>query len=637
MTVARERSVGSAAVAVAVEERPSAVDTQEAEGFLIQLTGDLPWGIVVVDVMGRILHANDLWRRAMGGSQQLEYHHTLWEMLGSEEDEARLRQGLMRLLNGADERFDAVARFRTAGASSKRLASIWRLWKGADGTPGGFVGCLYPGGVRARSSERLAPVARSVGLEVVSVDRAEVPLGPRDPLTGLINRHSFIPLVEEAAHRAMLGNHSVGLLLIGLDDFSLLNDSLGYDAGDLIIRTMAGRLARLLETQPYDDSERHNAQLARLSGDEFAIVLEGASPSDSILALARATMCTLEEPIFVADRSVYLCASAGVATLPGTTDEPGLLLRHADLALRRAKRDGKRQVCSYEPAVDSHALKQHAFAAELRGALLRREVTLAYQPQIDLRSGQVCGAEALMRWTNREFGAVSPADFIPVAERTGDIHALGSWALREACRQVRAWREAGLPSVVVSVNLSAAQFREENLLEVVESALRGENVSPEALELEITESVFLRDIDRARTKLEALRALGITIALDDFGTGFSSLNYLTHLPVDKLKLDRSFIRDIVTDKRQESIVRSVVSLSHNIGIRVNVEGVETAEQLAAVHAAGADEVQGFFFSPALVPDQLASQLCGQHLAHAACARCPRQPHDHAEGCPLRDD
>lgn len=423
----------------------------------------------------------------------------------------------------------------------------------AAGKPTGAVGAAMDITERKRAEERVRHLAH------------------HDQLTGLPNRVLLHDRLQQALGLAHCGSSRIGLLLLDLDHFKDLNDTLGHPAGDWLLRAAAER---------FREAIRPGDTLARLGGDEFAVVQPGLEGPGGAAALAQRLIDTLAGPFVLEAQEVHVSASVGIAFFEGDPEHADELFRKADLALYRAKREGRGRFTSFEPSMDTEAQARRRLERELRTALDKREFVLHYQPQVDLRTGRVDSVEALVRWRHPGHGLVLPGEFIPAAEASGLIRPLGAWVLGEACRQARAWQAEGL-ELVMAVNLSPAQLRHDGLLHEIDAALRSSGLDPHWLELEITENLFLErsegTTDRA---LRGLAARGIRLALDDFGTGYSSLASLRRLPVAKIKIDRSFVRDIGSDPEDEAILRAMVSLGHALGKQVVAEGVENEVQLA---------------------------------------------------------
>ncbi|GEM_PF-1239169 len=420
-----------------------------------------------------------------------------------------------------------------------------------------------------------------------------------DGLTGLANRNLLTDRIQQAAAHSQRSRRQAAVLLMDLDRFKMINDSLGHNAGDSLLRAVAQRLAERV---------RQGDTVARLGGDEFVIVMEGLAREDDAVVSATKILEALRPPFTLAGREVFVTVSLGIALCPRNGEQPEPLLKNADAAMYQAKRLGGNGFKFFTEEMNTWAVQHLELETALRHALERGELELHYQPKVDLASGRISGAEALIRWRHPGMGLVSPGDFIPLAEETGLIVPIGEWVIETACAQIRAWQDAGLPPIGVAVNLSARQFREPNLPEVIAQALRLNDLPPRFLELELTESMLMHDPEQAAATLHRLKALGLRLALDDFGTGYSSLGYLKRFPIDSLKIDRSFVRDITSDPDDAAIARSVISLAHSMGLGVVAEGVETEGQLHYLRRHSCDELQGYYFSRPLPADDLARLL-----------------------------
>ncbi|WP_309121018.1 EAL domain-containing protein [Paenibacillus sp.] len=417
-----------------------------------------------------------------------------------------------------------------------------------------------------------------------------------DDLTGLPNRRLFRDMVSE--YLVSAGDRTrIYVVLLNVDRFKLVNGSLGQDIGDMLLLQLADRLNR---------SVSDFGMAARMEGDEFGILFRDSGGAVPPGDLARRITQELEEPFLIQDYTLHISTSMGIAVGYGGSDET-VLLKNAGIALSKAKERGKNGYELYTPEMDELYLSKFTMENDLRKAIQDEEFVLVYQPQVHIPSFEIVGAEALIRWRHPERGIVSPGEFIPIAEETGLIVPLSEWVIREACRQNRAWQLEGLPPIPVSVNLSVRQFLQPNLTERVAAILIETDLAPQYLELEITESMTM-DVEFATAALMRLKELGLRISIDDFGTGYSSLNYLKSFPVDKLKIDRSFVRDIMDDPNDAAIVRTIITMAHHLGQTVIAEGVETEEQLAYLRTYGCDELQGYLYSPPLSPEKLRDRL-----------------------------
>ena len=432
-----------------------------------------------------------------------------------------------------------------------------------------------------------------------------------DVLSGALNRASFTEALQHAVWRRAEGGPAFSLLCIDLDHFKDVNDSLGHAAGDEVLR---------LATQRLDAAVREGDQVARLGGDEFAILLMGVASVAAVTPLARRIVEALAAPYDVAEQRLRCSGSVGVAIHGIDATEPDDLLGKADMALYRAKADGRGTFSFYDIAIDQQMQSRRELARDLRDAIEQRQLSLHYQPLFDSNTRTLVGYEALLRWQHPTRGDIAPAEFIPLAEESGLIDSIGLWVLRRACKDCALWPAA----LTVAVNLSPAQFASHNLVQLVRQALTDAALPAHRLELEITESLLMNNTEEVMATLRDLSALGVPIAMDDFGTGYSSLAYLWRFPFDKVKIDRAFTHNLGHDPKVALIVRSIISLAHSLDIRVNAEGVETPSQMAALQVHGCDELQGFLLGR---PGPMASLTHAGRLFEAPTATprvSPRQ-------------
>jgi len=447
----------------------------------------------------------------------------------------------------------------------------------------------------------------AVLIDVTERKRAEAHiehLALHDSLTDLPNRFLFHDRLQTAVAQSARTGSMVALLFMDLDDFKDVNDTLGHEAGDNLLKAVAGRLRTYLRES--DTVGRHNTTLARIGGDEFTVLLTNLTDPVGAATVADRIIEELSSPFAVGGKEIHTGVCIGIAIYPSHGRRPEELLKKADLALYRAKAEGRNRYHFYSEEMETAIRARKDLERDLHRALAEDQLSLVYQPQMDIHSGAMVGMEALLRWNHPERGPISPVEFVPVAEATGLIVPIGKWVLRRACAQNRAWQEAGLPRFAMSVNLSAVQFRQEDLVAAVDEVLAETSLAAGDLQIEITESVFMQD--GAREVLLAFRHRGIGISLDDFGTGYSSLSYLTRFPVDKIKLDASFVRDIAHDTSNAAIIKAVVNLGHSLGMRVNVEGVEAADEVSILSSYGVDEIQGFYYSRPLATDAVSTFL-----------------------------
>jgi diguanylate cyclase (GGDEF)-like protein len=424
-------------------------------------------------------------------------------------------------------------------------------------------------------------------------------LAQNDTLTGLPNRALLLDRLGQAIARAMRHGTPVGVMLIDLDRFKEINDSLGHSAGDLVLKEVALRIRGAL---------RDSDTIARLGGDEFCVVLEDFEGRDKVAITAAKLRQALEEPVVTEGREMLAAASIGLAVYPEDGQSIEDLIKHADIAMYDAKRDGGNAYRFYDRELHAQPADRVGLGTALRRAAERHELVVHYQPQLSIDSGRPIGVEALLRWRHPELGMLSPGQFIHLAEETGAIVSIGEWVLKTACAEARAWQQAGLPHLNLAVNLSARQFRDSQLAGKVAATLAATGLSPQFLELEITESVIMGDTGHTINALTQLTDLGVRVSIDDFGTGYSSLAYLKRFPVHKLKIDRSFVRDVQTDRDDAAIVQAIITLAKTLDLGVLAEGVESAEQLAFLENLGCDQYQGFHFTPALPATELLELL-----------------------------
>jgi diguanylate cyclase (GGDEF)-like protein/PAS domain S-box-containing protein len=428
-----------------------------------------------------------------------------------------------------------------------------------------------------------------------------------DALTDLPNRTLFRESVDRALHRAIRQESPIAVMFIDVDNFKVVNDSLGHPVGDQLLIQMAERIQRCL---------RREDTLARLSGDEFAVLVEDAGGPDDAHALAWRIEEQIKAPFIVDEHEIFTSLSIGVVMNAPSHRTPNDLLRDADLAMYRAKTGGKARCEMFDQTMNSPASERLHLETSLHRALERKELRVFYQPIVDLADGTVTGFEALVRWAHPQRGLILPGGFLKLAEETGLILPLGAWVLQEACRQFQEWQAQYARPLLLSVNISAKQLQSPDLVQTIADALDSSGLDPRCLKLELTESVMIGDIGLVRERLAELEKLTIQIAIDDFGTGFSSLAYLRDLPISIVKIDRSFVSRLGTDHRDNAIVRSIVSLAHDLDLTVIGEGIELPEQLGTLRELGCDYGQGFFFS-AGVPANVAGELLRTGLSTSA--------------------
>ena len=408
-----------------------------------------------------------------------------------------------------------------------------------------------------------------------------------DGLTSLPNRNLLNDRIRQALLISRRNQHEVAVFLLDLDNFKLVNDSLGHDGGDQLLKLVGERLNACV---------RAGDTVARQGGDEFVIIVSDPAVSDIAPVIAGKILEAVARPQRVNGHELVVTVSIGISISPRDGEDVQTLIRNAEVAMYRAKDQGQNAFQFYTGEMNARSLARMTMEKHLRQALERDELLLYYQPKVNLGSGSITGMEALVRWQSPDLGLITPDVFIPLAEETGLIVPIGAWVLQTACTQNRAWQDAGLPLLSVAVNLSPRQFRQQNIAAVIEECLRETGLAPCFLELEITESMVMHDVDRVTLVLNELKRMGVSLAMDDFGTGYSSLSYLKRFPFDKLKIDQSFVRDITSDPHNAAIAKAVIAMAHSLHMKVIAEGVETKGQLNYLHKHGCDEIQGYYFS-----------------------------------------
>jgi len=453
---------------------------------------------------------------------------------------------------------------------------------------------------------------RGVGRDVTHQRLAEqqvLKLARYDGLTGLPNRNMFMDELERTLARARRHGERFALFFIDLDRFKNINDSLGHGAGDQLLKVMATRLRALL---------RDSDLVARLGGDEFVVLLDATVDADDLAHVARKALAAIGEPVPIESRSYQVTGSIGISLYPDDGEDAAALLKNADAAMYLAKDRGKNNYQFYTAQLAEHSAQQFALEADLRAALQRDELQLHFQPKVGIGTGAIVGMEALLRWQHPQRGLLAPGAFITLAEDSGLILPIGQWVLHAACRQVRAWRDAGLQVPRCAINLSARQFVTDSLVAEVQQALHAHDLRADALEVEITESVLMSDPQRASHTLQALHDLGVHIAIDDFGTGYSSLAYLKRFPAQTVKIDRSFVSGLPLDRDDAAITQAVIAMAHSLGLEVVAEGVEQPSQLDFLRQLGCDQAQGYLIGRPAPAERLRQLLAGtSEVAQAA--------------------
>jgi len=522
-----------------------------------------------------------------------------------------------RLLDYGEEELRAIGRDDIVDGTDPRAEALLRAGD-RDGASHGEArlrrkdGALVPvefacAPFRDRNGEACASL---IIRDITDRKRAEEHieyLAYHDELTGIPNRAYFHRAFEHALATTQRYGLRCALMLVDLDRFKNINDTIGHEAGDQLLKQVAARLRACL---------RDSDVIARLGGDEFVILMmQDASSVESVNAVALKILEATSRPLVIDDQEFLITASIGISTYPHDGSDMQTLLKNSDVAMYRAKESGKNGFQYFSPEMNVHTRERLSIESALRRGLERKEFTVHFQPKVRVSTRTVAGMEALVRWRNPKKGLMQPSEFIPIAEETGIVVQIGDWVLQEACRQAQLLRESGHVSLRVSVNLSVRQLFDQGFAQRVANILKQTGFPEESLELEITESMVMRDAERAVKLLRALRDTGVRLAIDDFGTGYSSLAYLKRFPIGCVKIDRSFIRDLPDDRDDASITRGIIAMAHNMKLDVVAEGVETPEQLEFLHAYGCDEIQGFLFSEPLAADAF-ERFLGAPAQHA---------------------
>ncbi len=564
-------------------------DSQQRYQVVMEGAGD---AIVLADDDGRIVEAN---RRAM---EQLGY----------------TREELMRLptttLFPKHQHSDTLARYVKILVTGRTINSSFSIVRKDQHT-------VPVDAVESRVDLRGRHFVLSIFRDVSERQEAEEHiryLAFHDALTGLPNRTLLIDRIEQAIREAHRRESLVGILFLDLDNFKNVNDTLGHDYGDELLQNAAMRIRQTLRTED---------TLARLGGDEFIVLITDPKSPEDVVAVSKKIIETMNVPFIISGEKFHITCSIGMSIFPRDGQDSGELLRTADEALYGVKKDGRNHAAFHTAEMHEAALESIRMENDLREAIRQEQFVLHYQPVVNLQTGQIVGAEALIRWLHPDRGLISPLRFIPLAEEKGLILALGEWVLRTACSQNRRWQLAGLPVVPIAVNLSAIQCREPSLEQTIRTVLADTGLAPALLELEITEGTLMQQTEALRNRMLEIKKIGIRFSLDDFGTGYSSLSYLTRFPIDTLKIDRSFIRDMMDDPKDLAVVDTIVDLADNLHLRTVAEGVEKMEQVTLLKLLGCHSIQGYHFSPPVPAEQFASFLAtDRRLEHISPAAVP---------------
>lgn len=556
------------------------MDTESLPGYcdetvyrlIAENTNDL---IAILDPSGSICYASPSHYKILGyipeqfqGTVSYDYIHP--------EDRERVKQSVHDLLVE-----------RNTGKTEFRIRHRDGHWI--------YLECsAFPIYGEGEECEAVAIVAREITERKMDEEKIQY-LAYNDPLTELPNRLAFRERLEQAITNLQ---ENVAVLFLDIDRFKIVNDALGHPKGELLLKDVGQRIARVLRPQDL---------VARIAADEFSIILPDVS-LEEVMEVSENILHLFHEPFYLEGHEFFITATIGISMFPqdGTTVDD--MVRNSNTAMFQAKLSGGNQYQFYTPAMNRRSVERLLLENSLRRALDKQEFEVYYQPQVDLASGRIMGLEALIRWKHPQMGFIPPSTFIPLAEETGLILSIGEWVLRTACRQIKDWHDAGLPRVPVSVNLSPRQFLKKELAESIRRILEEAGLEPEWLELEITESVLMQNSETNIAVLREFKKMGIRISIDDFGTGYSSLGYLKRFPIDCLKIDQSFVRDMTTNREDAAIATAIISLAHNLDMKVIAEGIETEEQALFLRSQRCNAMQGYLFSPPLPTEQCESLL-----------------------------
>jgi len=536
--------------------------------FSKQIIADMPSGLVVLDPALNVRLVNT----------------ALLSMLDLDTEEACVGLSVTELLGAREDLTSALENVLECGEMHSGLA-----FERPDDQGNKYYVADISRAVTEEGQMLLLFMVRDITARKKAEERAQY-LAQYDVLTGLPNRSLVYDRIDYACTLSRRGEGVVATMLIDLDRFKVINDSLGAAQGDELLKQVAIQLNNCL---------RESDTVGRTGGNEFVMILMSINAAEDATVVAKKVLEVLAAPFQIAGQLLHLTASIGIAVAPGDGENAQELLKNAAAALHQAKKDGRNQVCFFQAEMNQRAQRDMQLNSGLHRAVENAEFEMHYQPKVDLRSGEICGLEALLRWHHPERGMVSPAAFIPLLEENGLIVPVGTWVLRTVCAQAKAWQSMGIKPCCVAVNLSAVQFHRQDLCKVVEQVLRETGLEAKFLELEITESIIMKDVDRAVQTLRQLKLLGVKLSVDDFGTGHASLNYLKRFAAHVLKIDQSFIRGITTDADDALITRTIIDLAHNMRMLVIAEGVETEDQIDFLRRNNCDEMQGYYYSKPL--------------------------------------
>lgn len=534
-------------------------------------------GITITDAVNGenlIIYVNPAFERMTGYAGHEVLGKNPRFLRGNDRDQVELRK-LAMALEERREGYFVLRNYRKDGSQFMNELYVAPV-RDRDGAVTNYIGIMNDISDQRRYEEQLVYQAN------------------HDPLAGLPNRNLLQDRLGQAlALESSRRRNPIGVMFLDLDNFKKINDTLGHTVGDMLLKAVANRLRNCV---------RGGDTVSRLGGDEYILILPNVKEMHDVTTVAKKLIGLFSTPFLLMGHELYITASIGIALFPSDGDTVDALLKNADAAMYHAKEQGKNNYQFYSEEMNTRVFERMALETSLHRAIRQQEFLLYYQPRVDLRTGRISGVEALVRWNHPEMGLVSPARFIPLAEETGLIVPIGEWVLRTACAQNKAWQEAGLPPLRMAVNLSARQFRQENLIQMVADVLAETGLDPRWLELELTESLLMERAEQSVSILRSLADMGIDIAVDDFGTGYSSLGYLKRFPITNLKIDQSFIRDIASDPDDAILVRTIITMAHGLGMKTVGEGVESLEQVDFLCRHGCEEVQGYYFSRPLTAE-----------------------------------
>ncbi|MDA8242003.1 MAG: EAL domain-containing protein [Nitrospiraceae bacterium] len=541
------------------------------------LFGLSPDAMTLLDLYGNIIMANQQGANLYRGSADELIGKNVFELIVPEERTHAKEIMTERLFNNGHVRNIEHTAMRKDGSSFPAELSLALIFD-TKGKAEAVIGTLRDITERKKTEKQIHMMAYY------------------DPLTGLPNRIFFAELLKRKLEHAKRNNLILSIFFVDLDDFKRINDTLGHDVGDQLLQAVAKRLLKTMRGSDYvarSYAKETTEVVSRQGGDEFIILLHNLAQAQNAGNTAHRLLKELSEPYELSGREVFITASIGISLYPDDGDNAKNLLKNADTAMYQAKKEGKNNYRFYSRQMNMASLELLTLGNDLHRALERNEFVLYYQPKVVFLTRNITGVEALIRWRHADRGLISPAQFVPLAEANGLIIPIGEFVLRTACLQNRIWQEAGFTSIRVAVNLSGRQFDQKDLIKMIHKVLNDTRLSPELLELEITESIVMRNPEEAILTLQALKEMGIKIAIDDFGTGFSSLNYLKRLPLDFVKIDKSFVENVSASSSDAAIVKAIIAMAHSLNLEVIAEGVETEQQLAFLHEHGCDAMQGF--------------------------------------------